>query len=68
MVESSKKPRISKELNIPKLWVEKYRPKTISDVESQEEIVKILSNSISTGDLPHLLFHGSPGTGKSSTI
>lgn len=51
-----------------KLWVEKYRPKTINDVESQEEIVNILSKSISTGDLPHLLFHGSSGTGKSSTI
>jgi replication factor C subunit 2/4 len=51
-----------------KLWVEKYRPKTISDVESQEEIVKILSKSISTGDLPHLLFYGPAGSGKSSSI
>lgn len=51
-----------------KPWVEKYRPKTISDVESQDEVIKILSKTIETGNLPHLLFYGIPGTGKTSSI
>lgn len=49
-------------------WVEKYRPKRISDVVHHEEIIRILRGSEKTGDLPHLLFHGPPGTGKTSTI
>lgn len=47
-------------------WVEKYRPQTISDVESQEEIVKMLSAT--KENLPHLLFYGPPGSGKTSSI
>ena len=51
-----------------KLWVEKYRPKTIEDVQSQDEIIKTLSQNININNLPHLLFYGNPGTGKTSTI
>lgn len=52
--------------NIP--WIEKYRPKRLSDILSQEESINILTNTLQSGELPHLLLYGNPGTGKTSTI
>lgn len=49
-------------------WVEKYRPKGLQDVASQEDIVRALTNSVRTGNIPHMLFYGPPGTGKTSTV
>lgn len=49
-------------------WIEKYRPKKISDIVSQNESISILKNTLKTGELPHLLLYGSPGTGKTSLI
>ncbi|KAL3119282.1 hypothetical protein niasHT_000226 [Heterodera trifolii] len=53
-------------VNLP--WVEKYRPKSLEDLVSQEEIIKTISKLIDEDKLPHLLFYGPPGTGKTSTI
>lgn len=54
-----------------RLWVEKYRPRAISEVAHQREVVstleKAVKESAGRGDLPHLLFYGPPGTGKTST-
>ncbi|KAF0767552.1 replication factor C subunit 5 [Aphis craccivora] len=52
--------------NLP--WVEKYRPNTLDDLISHEDIIKTIGKFIKEDQLPHLLFYGPPGTGKTSTI
>jgi replication factor C subunit 2/4 len=47
-------------------WVEKYRPMTLEAVSHQTEVVATLQNAVKTGRLPHLLFYGPPGSGKTS--
>ena len=49
-------------------WIEKYRPRKLNDIISQKESINILNNTLSTGELPHLLLYGGPGTGKTSSI
>jgi len=52
--------------NIP--WVEKYRPKNITNILEQNEIIKTLKECIENSlALPHCLFYGPPGTGKTTT-
>ncbi|KPL99863.1 replication factor C subunit 4-like protein [Sarcoptes scabiei] len=53
-----------------KTWVEKYRPCSLKDVIYQNEIIDSLQNIIKNNalNLPNFLFHGPPGTGKTSAI
>ncbi|WKY01869.1 hypothetical protein Q1695_015687 [Nippostrongylus brasiliensis] len=53
-------------INLP--WVEKYRPQSLDDMVSHEEIIKTLTRFVKSNKLPHLLFYGPPGTGKTSAI
>src|SRR3990170_8069308 len=48
------------------IWVEKYRPKTLEDVVGQNEIVARLKAYVRAKNLPHLLFAGPAGTGKTT--
>ncbi len=48
------------------IWTEKYRPKTFQEVLGQEDIVKRVQNLTQGLNIPHLLFAGPAGTGKSS--
>ena len=49
-------------------WVEKYRPNNIDEIISNNENINVLSTMLKNGSLPHLLFHGTSGTGKTSLI
>ena len=48
------------------LWTEKYRPQDFSEIRGQEEVVKRVRAFVKQMNMPHLLFAGPPGTGKSS--
>lgn len=49
-------------------WIEKYRPSTLNEIISHEEIIGTLRVFIKNRCIPHLLFYGPPGSGKTSTI
>ena len=48
------------------IWIEKYRPARLVDIVGQDEIIERLSSYVKTGNLPHLLFTGSAGVGKTT--
>jgi len=49
-----------------KLWVEKYRPKTLGDIILTDNNRGIFEKIISNNEIPNLLFIGRPGIGKTS--
>ncbi len=49
------------------MWVEKYRPQKITDLVNQREVVGSITSLIkNVSELPHLLFAGSAGVGKTT--
>ncbi|WP_290623571.1 MULTISPECIES: replication factor C small subunit [unclassified Archaeoglobus] len=49
------------------IWVEKYRPRTLDEVVGQDEVIQRLKGYVERKNIPHLLFSGPPGTGKTAT-
>ena len=55
-------------MSITGMWVEKYRPTKLSEIINQTEIIGSLKALIKDPtDMPHLLFSGSAGVGKTTT-
>ncbi|MBU2589608.1 MAG: replication factor C small subunit [Nanoarchaeota archaeon] len=48
------------------IWTEKYRPDAFEQVKGQKDIVKTLAAMVEKKNLPHLLFAGPPGCGKTT--
>jgi replication factor C small subunit len=48
------------------VWVEKYRPMSLADMVGQEAIVPLLRAYAAQRSMPHLMFAGPPGTGKTT--
>lgn len=49
-------------------WVEKYRPASLDQLVAHEDIIRMIERMMNKRTLPHMLLHGPPGTGKTSTI
>ena len=48
------------------IWIEKHRPKSFEDIIGQEPIVRRIKSMVEKKEVPHLLFAGPAGTGKTT--
>jgi len=48
------------------IWIEKYRPKTLDEVAGHDKIIERLKAYVKTKNVPHLMFAGPAGTGKTT--
>lgn len=49
------------------LFIEKYRPETLDDVVGQKHVIKALKGFVKNDKIPHMLFAGPAGTGKTTS-
>ncbi len=48
------------------IWTEKYRPKTLDDIVGQKNVTDRLKGYVEAKNMSHLMFAGTPGTGKTT--
>ncbi len=51
---------------VSEIWTEKYRPKKFNEIVGQENIIKKIESLTNSLNIPHLMFAGPAGTGKST--
>jgi len=49
------------------IWIEKYRPKILDDIVGQDNIIERLKAYVKTKNVPHLIFAGPAGIGKTTS-
>jgi len=47
--------------------IERYRPSKLEDIKNQDDIKNIFIDMVKNRNIPHMIFYGSAGTGKTST-
>jgi replication factor C small subunit len=52
--------------NFSTIWTEKYRPKKFDELVGQDDVIKKVQNLTKSLNIPHLMFAGPAGTGKST--
>lgn len=51
-----------------KLWVDRYRPSSLEQLDFHEDLTRLLHKLSAAADLPHLLFYGPSGAGKKTRV